>query len=262
VLLYCQIRDLSLAKPRYREFNAGALAPYAECFWRVLAPAGDPSPYPVLPDGCIDIVFWPTGGLRVVGTMTRQQMNTLPPGAEIIGVRFRPGMAGAFLRGVAREVVDRWMPLEDVWGTRGRALNERLNEAPAREWIAKLARALPQPDTEPGALHRAITAITAAGGSLDIGWAADQAGLSPRQFRRRCIEETGLAPKQLCRVLRFRRAVSLAPLAHRFGWAHVAAECRYWDQAHLINDFREFSGRTPVEFARDRFFQDAPEPVR
>ena len=67
---------------------------------------------------------------------------------------------------------------------------------------------------------------------------------TPVQFRRRCLEESGLTPKHLCRVLRFRRACALAhPAAD---WAEIAAGAGYFDQSHLIRDFREFTGRTPV----------------
>jgi AraC-like DNA-binding protein len=69
--------------------------------------------------------------------------------------------------------------------------------------------------------------------------------MSERQFRRRCVEESGLAPKQLCRILRFRHACELAA-ARRAGWAAIAADAGYYDQAHLIRDFHEFSGGAPV----------------
>ena len=82
--------------------------------------------------------------------------------------------------------------------------------------------------------------------SVDLEWVARQANLSSRQFRRRCLEESGLTPKQLCRVLRFRHACQLARGGARVEWAGIAAEAGYFDQAHLIRDFREFAGATPV----------------
>jgi AraC-like DNA-binding protein len=90
-----------------------------------------------------------------------------------------------------------------------------------------------------------MEAMAAAHGVVDIDWAATQAGMSARQFRRRCLEESGLTPKRLCRVLRFRRSFTLAA-SRRLSWAAVAAETGYFDQAHLIRDFREFTGRTPM----------------
>jgi AraC-like DNA-binding protein len=230
----------------YREVAAGALEPFAECFWRGDTSTGVAS-YPIPPDGCMDIVFWPEGGLRVVGTMTATQTAALPPQSQLVGVRFRPGMAGFFLGPVAPELVDRWTPLEDLWGARGRRLHQGLGDsASAAARFLLLSRALPHPERGLDSVHRAISAIVTAGGAVDLDWVARHAGLSPRQFRRRAIEETGLSPKRLCRVLRFRRATALAA---RLGWAQVAAECGYSDQAHLIRDFREFTGSTPTAFA-------------
>ncbi len=56
--------------------------------------------------------------------------------------------------------------------------------------------------------------------------------------------ETGLTPKKLCRVLRFRRACALGSLG--LPWSLVALDAGYFDQAHLIRDFREFAGTTPM----------------
>jgi AraC-like DNA-binding protein len=86
--------------------------------------------------------------------------------------------------------------------------------------------------------------MTAAHGAFEVDRAAPLAGLSARQFRRR-LEESGLTPKRLCRVLRFRRSFELAA-TRGLSWAAVAAETGYFDQAHLIRDFREFTGRTPM----------------
>jgi hypothetical protein len=63
-----------------------------------------------------------------------------------------------------------------------------------------LASALLAPPA-PDPVKRAIEAIVKAHGDVDLDWAASQAGMSPRQFRRRCFEESGLGPKNLCRIL-------------------------------------------------------------
>jgi AraC-like DNA-binding protein len=61
-------------------------------------------------------------------------------------------------------------------------------------------------------------------------------------FRR----ELGLPPKTLARLVRFERAHRLTSRAATEGWAAVAADAGYYDQAHLIRDFRAFSGSTPT----------------
>ena len=209
----------------------------------------------VLPDGCVDIVFSPSTGLRVVGAMTACQVYQLQGGEPVVGIRFRPGAAGRFLGAAPSELTDRLIPLEDIWGARGRRLAEALRDTRSAAACAALLEGEMRPaPRDAGALERAIAALVEACGAADIDWLADQANLSPRQFRRRCHEATGLTPKQLARVLRFRRAVSLVDFGAARGWAHLAAECGYYDQSHLIHDFREFSGSTPADY-HVRFFQ-------
>ena len=59
-----------------------------------------------------------------------------------------------------------------------------------------------------------------------------------------------MAPKLLARILRFQRAVGL--MEQPLGWAEIALACGYYDQAHLIRDFKQFAGSSPSEFARRR----------
>lgn len=230
----------------YRErAPAAALARWVECSWTIATPITI-SGYPVRPDGCLDILFSREQGARVVGTMTTEQRFDFPAGARMAGVRFRPGMAARFLKVAPEELTDDSVSIEEIWGRAGRDLATRLNEArSADDWIQLMTARLPIVSEPPNPVQRAIEAMTAAHGCVDLDLVARQANLSPRQFRRRCLEESGLTPKHLCRVLRFRRACGMAGRGEP-EWSTVAAEAGYFDQAHLIRDFREFTGQTPM----------------
>jgi AraC-like DNA-binding protein len=252
----------------YHEFPPSPhLAAHIECFWTHCADEPVPS-YRVLPDGCADIIFERPGlhrgrGLIIVGAMTRAQSIALPARRFSLGVRFRPAMAARFLRVPAPELVDAMLALEDAWGSaRRRRLLEQLAESksPAeciRRFEAELA---PPPALDPA--EKAIAWLVETRGRISVDDLADAASLSPRQFRRICLERSGLTPKRLARILRFRHATTHASKAHAqrdaaqaahhlrsVGWADIALECGYYDQAHLINEFREFSGLAPSEFA-------------
>jgi AraC-like DNA-binding protein len=221
-----------------------ALVGWVECVWTLESEGAVPG-YPVRPDGCMDLIYAPDRGLQVVGAMTVERRFDLAAGARTVGVRFRPGMAGAVLRVEAAELTDQTIALEDVWGARARAVEARVVDAASLGAAAQVLRdALPAPDAGPDAVRRAIAAITATHGDIDLEWVARQAGISPRQFRRRCLKASGLTPKHLCRVLRFRRVCALA--GPGVEWAGVAATAGYFDQSHLIRDFREFTGDTPM----------------
>jgi AraC-like DNA-binding protein len=221
----------------------GALARWVECTWSVETDVPVRA-HAVRPDGCLDVLYSATG-LQVVGAMTAEQRYHLAPGATSVGLRFRPGMAAAFLRIPAGELTDRVIPLEDLWGGSARELHSRLDHATSTAERLHILREAIQPSAHvPNPVQRAIEAVTASHGDIDLDWVAQQASMSERQFRRRCLEESGLAPKQLCRVLRFRRACELS--GRGLPWGLIAAEAGYFDQAHLIRDFREFTGATPM----------------
>ena len=69
--------------------------------------------------------------------------------------------------------------------------------------------------------------------------------------------DIGLPPKTVARLLRFRRAVDRCAAAPSSRWSDIALDAGYLDQAHLIRDFRQFAGMTPVEFRRSRLPDDS-----
>jgi len=220
-------------------------ARWIECSWSVVT-TEPVCGYPVRPDGCLDIVFDRESGLRAIGAMTREQRYHLAAGSLLMGIRFRAGLARSFLRIAPAALTDTAVALEDLWGRAGRELRNRISEAGSvDEGVAELLAALAPPREPLTPIERAIEAMAASRGMADLDEIATQANLSIRQFRRRCLEESGLTPKHLCRVLRFRHACELAS-ASRLGWTAIAAEAGYFDQAHLIRDFREFTGATPM----------------
>jgi transcriptional regulator GlxA family with amidase domain len=80
---------------------------------------------------------------------------------------------------------------------------------------------------------------------MSVGALADRAGLSARQFERRFRQAVGIPPKLFSRMQRFQRVFpALASAGGR--WADAAMRCGYYDQAHLIRDFREFAGKPPA----------------
>jgi AraC-like DNA-binding protein len=178
--------------------------------------------------------------------MTVEQRFSLPSGSRVAGVRFRPGMAGQILGVAPAELTDSSVALDALWGASAREIEERIATTNSVDDALNLLLACLAPGPPPNPVQRAIEFISAADGCADLDFIARQANLSPRQFRRRCLEESGLTPKQLCRVLRFRHATRLAQNATQPNWSGIANDAGYFDQSHLIRDFREFTGRPPV----------------
>jgi AraC-like DNA-binding protein len=226
-----------------------ALAPFVDRFW-YRAPgesAQSAEPHRVLPDGCLDIVVGPRHA-TVVGAMTRPILVAPTGGSGLLGVRFRPGMATAFLRMPAAEVTDDNAPLEAVWRDGadiadyvGSALGtERAIPRLAESLTARLSRLADVPRDMKAAVER----IVARGGRVDISRLAMSLGVTRQHLARRFAAHVGVTPKTLSRVMRMREAIRMAA-ASRVNWAAVAADLGYSDQSHLVAEFRSLTGLTP-----------------
>jgi AraC-like DNA-binding protein len=240
----------------YREHAPSQrLAPYVERLWTLETATGHPG-YAVLPDGCEDIVFsspaMDFGALRLIGSMTQAQRFGFPAGQTMLGIRFRPGMSRAFLRVPGRELVDRSVPLEDALGPAAKHLSGRLQDLQDFHKRAIAIDAWLGEPRETTVVQRLCEWIVRHHGCVRVEDLSRHAGFSSRQLRRLFLDQTGLTPKQFCRVIRFRRSLSRLRASQRGEWTQTALECGYYDQAHFINDFREFSGLTPGEFTASR----------
>src|SRR5262245_2540375 len=115
----------------YREYTSPrGLEDVVGCLWendRVRR-----RPQLVVPDGCVDLVWFGSGGLKVVGADTGPHVVE-PLGSSAAGIRLRPGAAGAVLGLPASEVRDQQVDLSLVWES-GTALTEELmsTAAPSR----------------------------------------------------------------------------------------------------------------------------------
>ena len=97
---------------------------------------------------------------------------------------------------------------------------------------------------------RLARAIREAGGDARLAALARSCGTTVRTLERRFRESVGLAPKQYQRIVRIARVFRQIARTGS-SWAQVAAECGYYDQAHLVDDCHDVLGRSPERFVRD-----------
>lgn len=205
----------------------------------------------LIPDGCVDVLWIGNGTAWVCGPETAAWSFSLPPGTEAVGVRFRPGRAGAVLGFDTAEVRNRRVLLEDVLGSRaGRHLVEEVGDAedPAmrlralqghvRRWLAAAPPADPVADAVASMLARDVTTTVPA--------MSDAIGISERQLHRHCMGAFGYGPSTLRRILRLQRFLRLArhPGAPR-DLAGLAFAAGYADQPHLSRECRSIAGASP-----------------
>jgi AraC-like DNA-binding protein len=104
------------------------------------------------------------------------------------------------------------------------------------------------------------SAVAATGGTVPIGEIAVAAHVSSTYVAKRFKAVVGVTPKRLARGYRFTCTVLALDVAAPIDWASVAADAGYFDQAHFVREFREFTGLTPTRYAevRRRFLRDHP----
>jgi AraC-like DNA-binding protein len=144
--------------------------------------------------------------------------------------------------------------LVEVLGPAGRRLGEQLREAPGwgqrfglmdRFLLRRLERG-PRPSPEVG---WAWERLVATGGAVPIGRLAREVGWSHKHLIARFGQQVGLGPKTAARLVRLDGVWrGLDQARGRPDWGRVAAEAGYADQAHLIREFRQFTGTTPTQF--------------
>ncbi len=107
--------------------------------------------------------------------------------------------------------------------------------------------------------------LLATGGNLPISALVTETGWSDRHLRNAFGKEIGLTPKAAARVIRFHRArLTLqrrAGAGRRLDLAELAADCGYYDQAHLDLEFRSLAGSAPTAWLAREFrnFQAAAD---
>jgi AraC-like DNA-binding protein len=221
------------------------LRPFIECYW---IHSNDLSPNIVLPDGCIDIVFYYAAG-SVVGTMTTPLI--VQPSGDFVGVRFRSGKASMFFDFDASELTDQKTELQNIAGRDGSILIEKLFDAQdlSRKieiLNANLSSWFTNKSNEK--VDYVIQKIIQSQGNISINWICRSLDLSRQHLARLFQEYVGIRPKQFARVIRFQALLKNVRQTQKVNWANEAAMLGYYDQAHLITDFRQFSGTSPEKF--------------
>jgi AraC-like DNA-binding protein len=210
----------------------------------------------VLPDGCLELV-WDGQHAQAVRPVPGAARYPVSSGHQSVGIRIQPGWGAIVLGAPLRDLAD-VTDLAELWDAMAvRDLEAALAVAPdaaarrqvlSRAVACRLAAAGPPDPAVLGAVRLLSQPRTSVS---DAAW---HAHLSSRQLRRRFAEHVGLPPKALQAILRFQRLRErlASPHAAPVTLAQAAADCGYFDQAHLCHDFARLAGITPSELLRPR----------
>jgi AraC-like DNA-binding protein len=255
---------------KYQEYQAHAsLADYVKCFWILEKEYTAEAPIEeVTPDACIELIlnFGAPYVLQTQGLPDREM-----PGAFLVGLQKRPLLFRS--DGTVRLVATRFY----AWGALPFLASDYHSSSPVSiaqgdEWTNLSERLKPRIDADDydGAvaevedfligklltasfdlkqIQTAAQMLSREKGQFRVSELADYCNLSARQLQRQFQDIIGVSPKTLARTIRFEEIRSRLMFSPETNLTDLAYEFGYTDQAHFIHDFKEFTGKTPGEFA-------------
>ena len=191
-------------------------------------------------------------GLEVhaLGPRERVYRKVIRGRQHIVTARLPLGAQEAVLGVSAAALAGRTVPIDELWGdAASRRLFDRLGDArTSLDTAAILDRAIDERlALARGTRAHAELALHAASrlAIASVSEVATALRVSERNLRRVFRDTVGVGPKTFARLERFRRALDAARAQDAPTWALIALDAGYYDQAHLIADFRAIAGVTP-----------------
>jgi AraC-like DNA-binding protein len=217
-----------------------------------------------VPDTATTLVFRTTaagrGDLLVVGPRTRASYHAGKDLPICLKVRLRPGSARPVLGVAISELVDRVVPLADLWGASGVRLERRLADLDGDRALilTHLEAALrtrvdtrPPTDLTRARLVRTAAEALSAGRPARLPDLAHRLSVSERHLRHLLTDGAGLPPKSYARITRLRHALTRGQ-ARSGQLARLATATGYYDQSHMTAEFTSLMGVPPGAFFAGR----------
>ncbi|WP_194778312.1 helix-turn-helix domain-containing protein [Pararhodonellum marinum] len=245
------------------------LSDFVRCYWTLEGAKEDtPVKNTIVPDGTMKLIFHygetykhhPGNGESIIlpkcfliGQLTK------PYVVEPIGitgsfvVRFHPNGFVPFSTIPIKEMENTAIPLNKLFGKEGEEIGEKiLNANSTSERInlieAFLLKRLTDKQTIDKIAKSTIETILNAKGQFSVNEHAAKIKINRRQLARKFSSTIGLSPKQLSKTIRIQAALKSLLTKDVDKLTDLAYENEYFDQAHFIKEFKEFTGLTPKEF--------------
>ncbi len=255
-------------KPQIFEPNS-ELAAFVMCYW-TLESAKEKTPLKntIIPDGTMKLIFHYGDAYRhhpnndesiilpkcfLIGQLTRPYIVEPLGVTGTFLVRFHPNGFLPFSTIPIKEMENTAVPLDKLFGKEGEEIGEKiLNASTTSERISLiesfLLKYLTDRQTIDKIVKSTIETILNANGQFSVNEFSQQNHINRRQLTRKLSSAIGLSPKQLSKTIRIQATLKKLLTKEVTSLTDLAYENEYFDQAHFIKDFKEFTGLTPKEF--------------
>lgn len=240
------------------------LAPYVKHYWFLTACSPRQMHERIIPNGLICLMFH--RGERIFSsTQNRFQPRAFLSGQgtgysdlvyagsiDLACIVFQPAGAKAFFNMPLIELNEQNVAVDELDNPLLTELSNRLfdlsdiraNVLLMEQFLCKCLCTLTVHNQQ--RINAALQSIYA--GQQRVDMLAQTACLGYKQFKRVFAEYVGANPKDYLRVIRFQKALHILQNQSVSSLTQLAYECGYYDQPHLIKEFKTFSGYTPAEY--------------
>ncbi|WP_062053337.1 AraC family transcriptional regulator [Aquimarina longa] len=240
------------------------------CYWTLEVPAeSDTQRQRIIPDGTIEMAFILGDDIK---RYTSEDEFILQPRAMVLGqiiepfyiqptgyvntfaIRFYPYGFGNFVTVPIKDLANKETPIELLFGKKiAKELEQKIVEAISSSERIEIIEnflldRLNEKTTVDKIVKTTIDALIATKGNASITSILKEDLSKRRQLERNFIKQIGVSPKQLGKVIRLQTALKMLLNKKSENLTDIAYESEYFDQAHFIKDFKEFTGINPKAF--------------
>lgn len=204
-----------------------------------------------LPHPNVHLIF-ENGSSVISGVQTRKFSRALEGYARVFGVKFQPGGFHPFLNAPVSSLADHLVPASRFFGKALRQMEEMVLLQGTESDLVRAANDFfeknkPKPDPMIALATQLVRKILQERDVKTVEHLAKRVGMGQRRLQRFFNEYIGASPKWVIRRYRLHELIETMNSNGRIDWAQVALDLGYFDQAHLINDFKSVIGYSPVQ---------------
>lgn len=173
----------------------------------------------------------------------------------LFSISFKPYGVRMFFDFHIGELYDTNISLQQLVGDESEMLEEEIHRARSfAERVAAVERFLLKRlsrctrEYEVRRMAHSLSLVGVGNGAVGVNDLADAACLSRKQLERDFSAYVGASPKQFLKTIRFQRSLYEKYKKNELSLTELAFASGYYDQSHMINDYKQLSGRTPSEF--------------
>lgn len=237
-----------------RRSAAPELTPWIDHYWMVSwdLRGCEPRLVETLPHPNVHVVFEEPESLAW-GVSTTKFSRMLEGKSHAFGIKFTPGGFFPFFGKSVSSLANCTVPAELIFGAPVKALEQSILRTEDEDEMTAIADAFlverrPEPDAKADQARRLVERILHEPDILTVDDFAARTGIGVRSLQRLFSQYVGVSPKWVIRRYRLHELLEQMHSGNHLDWAQLAVYLGYFDQAHLINDFKSITGYAPTEY--------------